>query len=216
MYTEKVDCFSFGVIVIQVLTRQFPNPGNRLQKVQFSLPDLPRGTLMVCVPEIDHRQNHISQIDRNNPLLQIALDCLGDQGEERPSAVQLCRRIAKLKEGPEYSQSLKANQLPTEQSRENEIDVLELQQTIQTQEQLLKEITDQNKQIIAKHHHEIEQREEIIMKNHQNIEWKDEAIHFRDNEIQKLKEQVKESNVQLELTNRKLEESEQLVAQFGK
>ena len=68
VYTEKIDCFSFGVIV-QILTQLFPKPGNQLQKVQFSHPDLPRGTLMVCVtvPEIDHRQNHISQIDQNNP-----------------------------------------------------------------------------------------------------------------------------------------------------
>ena len=51
---------------------------------------------MVCVPEIDRRQDHISQIDRNNSLLQIALDCLGDQGEKRPSAVQLCRIIANV------------------------------------------------------------------------------------------------------------------------
>ena len=58
VYTEKIDCFSFGVIVVQILTQQFPKPGNRLQKVQFSHPDLPRGTLMVrgvCVPEIDRR-----------------------------------------------------------------------------------------------------------------------------------------------------------------
>ena len=29
VYTEKIDCFSFGVITLQILTRQFPNPGDR-------------------------------------------------------------------------------------------------------------------------------------------------------------------------------------------
>ena len=28
VYTEKIDCFSFGVIIIQTLTRAFPKPGN--------------------------------------------------------------------------------------------------------------------------------------------------------------------------------------------
>ena len=28
VYTEKIDCFSFGVIIVQILTRQFPNPGD--------------------------------------------------------------------------------------------------------------------------------------------------------------------------------------------
>ena len=224
VYTEKIDCFSFGVIVVQILTQLFPKPGNRLQKVQFSHPDLPRGTLMVCVPEIDRRQSHISQIDQNNPLLQIALDCLRDQGEGRPSAIQLCRKLAKLKEGVEYSQSLKANQLTdSEKNKDAETErdddqknVLELQQTIQIQELLLKESTDQNKQMIFKHHQVLQERDEIIMKNHQIIEQKDEALQFKDNEIQKLKEQIKERNIQLELKNQNLEESEELIAQFGK
>ena len=216
MYTEKIDCFSFGVIIVQILTQLFPKPGNRLQKVQFSHPDLPRGTLMVCVPEIDRRQNHISQIDQNNPLLQIALDCLGDQSKERPSAIQLCRRIVKLKEGPEYSQSLKANQPQSTSEEGNPQNVLELQQTIRMQEQLLKEITDQNEQITAQHHQALEQRDDIITKKCQIIEQKDEDIRFRNEENQKLKELVKERNVQLELTNQKLEDYEQLIAQFGK
>ena len=83
----------------------------------------------MCVPEIDRRQNYISQIDQNNPLLQIALDCSGDQSKEWPLGIQLCRRIAKLKEGSEYSQSVKANQ-PQSTSEGNLQNVLELQQTI--------------------------------------------------------------------------------------
>ena len=38
IYTEKIDWFSFGVIVVQVLTRQFPKPGNRMQKVEINHP----------------------------------------------------------------------------------------------------------------------------------------------------------------------------------
>ena len=29
VYTEKIDCFSFGVIAVQIVTRQFPKPGDR-------------------------------------------------------------------------------------------------------------------------------------------------------------------------------------------
>ena len=35
-YTAKLDIFSFGVIVIQILTRQFPNPTDRFRTVQAS------------------------------------------------------------------------------------------------------------------------------------------------------------------------------------
>ena len=59
VYTEKIDCFSFGVITVQVLTRQFPKPGDRLQEVALNHPGLPTGSVFVHVPEVDRRQNHI-------------------------------------------------------------------------------------------------------------------------------------------------------------
>ena len=111
IYTEIIDCFSFGVIVVQVLTRQFPNPGDRLQKVELNHPGLPRGTLMVCIPEVDRRQNHISQIGPNNTLLPIALDCLKDRDVERPSAQQLCERVAALKESDAYAENVRDAQM---------------------------------------------------------------------------------------------------------
>ena len=36
VYTEKIDCFSFGVIgfAVQIMTRLFPQPGDRRKEVQ--------------------------------------------------------------------------------------------------------------------------------------------------------------------------------------
>ena len=97
VYTEKIDCFSFGVIIIQILSRQFPNPGDRLQRVELNHPGLPVGSVLVEVPEVNRRQNHISQIPPNHSLLPITLDCLKDKDSKRPSAHQICERIAHLK-----------------------------------------------------------------------------------------------------------------------
>ena len=110
VYTEKIDCFSFGVIIIQMLTRQFPKPGDRLQEVEFSHPGLPPGKLLVQAPEINRRQNHISQVDPNHTLLPIALNCLKDKDSERPSAHQLCERVADLKGMPKYIDSARTVQ----------------------------------------------------------------------------------------------------------
>ena len=105
-YSEKIDCFSFGVIVMQILTREFPKPGNRRKEVEISHPGLPSGTVEVRVSEIERRQNHIGKIDTKHPLLQIALDCLKDKDTERPVARQLCERVASLKQDPEYDESM--------------------------------------------------------------------------------------------------------------
>ena len=59
VYTEKIDCFSFGVITLQILTRLFPKPGDRMQKLELNHPGLPAGTVYVPVQEVNRRQNHI-------------------------------------------------------------------------------------------------------------------------------------------------------------
>ena len=97
VYTEKIDCFSFGVIIVQILTQKFPKPGDRLQEVEFSHPGLPPGRILVQLPEINRQQNHINQINPDHLLLIIALNCLKDKHCECPSAHQLCERIADQK-----------------------------------------------------------------------------------------------------------------------
>ena len=53
VYTKKLDTFSFGVLGVQIITRQFPNPGRRMKKVG----DLrfPVG-IQVPVPDIERRK----------------------------------------------------------------------------------------------------------------------------------------------------------------
>ena len=77
VYIEKIDCFSFSVITVQVLTQQFPKPGDR--QLTVNDPHYPEGALKLCVQEAELRQNQISEVDPNHPLLPVALDCLNDR-----------------------------------------------------------------------------------------------------------------------------------------
>ena len=105
VYTEKIDCFSFGVIIVQILTQKFPAPGDRYEIIEINLPQIRGRKVRVNIPEVDRRQNHIKEIDPVNPLLIISLDCLRDKDVERPSAQQLCERIACLTETHKYADS---------------------------------------------------------------------------------------------------------------
>ena len=135
-YNEKIDCFSFGVIVLQMLTRQFPKPGERRQKVNLDHPGLPAGTLEVRVSEIDRRQNHIMLVDPNLLLLPVVFACLRDSNKERPSSDELCDALGALKRDQEYAESVK---MITEKDRhdtlekEKEIESLTLKLEEQTQ-----------------------------------------------------------------------------------
>lgn len=54
------------------------------------------------LPEVSRRTNHIDLIESSHPLLPIILCCLKDRDTERPSADELCRRLASLKEETWY------------------------------------------------------------------------------------------------------------------
>ena len=74
IYTEKLDSFSFGVLDIQIITRLFPNPGPRTNKVRD--PRSPTGKTDMPVLETERHKSHIQQISPTHPLCSIAIDCL--------------------------------------------------------------------------------------------------------------------------------------------
>ena len=108
IYSEKLDCFQAGVLMVQIITRKFPDPSDAMRRVG----DLrfPTGWVNVPVPEADRRSNHFSLISPTHPILPIAMDCLKDADTQRPSAQLVCRRLSSLKEAPQYSQSLAAKE----------------------------------------------------------------------------------------------------------
>jgi serine/threonine-protein kinase TNNI3K len=97
-YSDKVDCFSFGVIMIQILTRKYPNPGNRHTHVELKSGE----TIIRIIPEIERRKDHINEIDDTAPLLPVALSCLKNKGAERPSAQKLCEELSGLTRNQDY------------------------------------------------------------------------------------------------------------------
>ena len=107
VYTEKLDIFSFGVLLVQIVTRVFPDPANRFE-IQH-IPDRRNPTRMIeariLIPEVERRQAQISLITPTHPLLPIALKCLKDEAVERPSSQQLCQSTDALKGTVEYKES---------------------------------------------------------------------------------------------------------------
>lgn len=112
-YSQSIDCFSFGVLAVQIITRKFPNPSSRLDRAppprtlfNFGMYS-PNERYMRVIPEVDRRRNHLSIVSRQNPLWHIFMDCLNDNESSRPSARDLCRSLAAIKEGsPLYKQSI--------------------------------------------------------------------------------------------------------------
>ena len=136
------DCFLFGIVMIQVLTRESdffkPDDQKKYSSGKYSV--------TMKISEIEHLQTYLSKVDPAHSLLSIALDCLKDRETERPTAHQLCVTFEMLKESQRYRE----NKSNTSESAEADI---QLQIEKQRQEQSQEEIYQQR---------EVKQKEMLI------------------------------------------------------
>ena len=100
-HSSKLDCFSYGVLTVQIITKKSPKPGDAYQSSE----DRTRHS-RVRMPEIQRRKKDIDLIEPNHPLLPIVLYCLKDRDTERPSADEICERLTVLKGEERYKQSM--------------------------------------------------------------------------------------------------------------
>lgn len=196
VYNEKIDIFSFGVLLIQMMTRRFPSPTERL---------LDRGSgSFDLVPERERRRQHIDLIETTHPLLQIALGCLSGNKDDRPTAKDICTHIATLKTQPRYGDSTQASrdgvsQNPRIQQLEQRVEELQ-QQVVSKDEQLalkecqLEEVTgqlDANETTITGLRRQIEMAEGI----RQSLAQRNTDLHRRDSQIEELQREVHELRI---------------------
>ena len=199
VYTEKIDCFSFGVIVVQVLTRQYPAPGNRYKEINSD--DF--GVVHKRLPEIERRQNHISRIYPSNSLLLVTLECLNDNNVQRPAAQQLCERMALLKETTDYYESVQREEreiFQDEGKQENvhhnsltalELENEELKEQLQQQLEMAKNL-EQEKERIAEERERIEGQVIYINKLLNECEQTLEEFQRQLSELERIRRQQKD------------------------
>ena len=139
VYSKKIDCFSFGVLQIQIMTRQFPDPGPPKRVIEDSRS--PTGTMEMPVLDSERRKSHIDLIDPTHTLLPTALGCLSYLEKDRSSAEDLCRQLAAVKEAPRYQLQILRQELQTkdQQLQDSQRRTHTLQQELQTKDQQLQD-----------------------------------------------------------------------------
>ena len=134
-YTAKLDIFSFGVIVIQILTRQFPNPTGHLCTAYVAEFD---EEVQRVVPETKRREAHLKLIPDDHSLKPIALQCIESKENVRPTALQLSETFSELKQSSQYTESM----LQTQSSSDNQQHIL-----IETKTKELQEHRNRNREL---------------------------------------------------------------------
>ena len=213
-YTEKLDVFSFGVIVLQLLTRLFPRPTSSIRDVEDSRSQGRR--VQEIVSERERRKDHIMLIERNHPLLETILDCLNDEGQHRPTASRLCQIFSELKQFSNYQESRQHDHLIDSSPRaptlsfewtngvsSSESDSSELKKKMEMKmEELKKKLQEKEKQLW--------QSKEATARTEQQ-----QILRF-DQIIQAQRKEMSEKNAQIQHLSQKLKDSERLTADFQK
>ena len=180
VYSKKIDCFSFGVLQIQIMTRQFPDPGPAMRVVEDSRS--PTGTTKMPVLESERRKSHIDHIDPTHTLLPIAVGCLSYSEKDRPSAQDLCQQLAAVKEAPHY-------QLPV------------LRQELQTKDQQLQD----NQRCIHTLHEELQDSQTVFQQKLLQHEQANKDLQDTVGQLKRYLQQAVEEKQACEQENKQLQ-----------
>ena len=208
MYTYKLDSFSLGVLGVQIMTRQFPDPGERFQIMRINDPRIPSGRVRVDVPEVERRRPHIDLIDPAHPLLPFALDCLKDRDTERPSCHELCGHMSTLKASTKYTESVQQSQVNTKptQSANRESREKEMQQSQQIQD-LQQQLQARDNQLHTQSE-QLRRNEEQIQQQQQQILGLRTLLSATSEQLQTLQQQLSTKDEQLSGRNHQLQLNE--------
>ena len=88
-YNESLDVFSFGNIILSILTHEWPNPGP---------PNLSQGDQIVGLSELQRRERYIVLFTAQEKRLFLPTvhQCLDNQPDKRPSSAVLVREMRRI------------------------------------------------------------------------------------------------------------------------
>ena len=128
-YDEKLDVFSFGILVHYVCTQQWPDSAPPLINDPQN-PSVPK-----ILTEVQRRQKYFDMIDKKNPLRAIAESCLQNLPSQRPSTATIVSQLEQIYDSDSFPQGVYLEILLDyltlkEKERELTNDLLQLRQQI--------------------------------------------------------------------------------------
>ena len=208
-YSAKLDIFSFGVIVIQIVTTLFPEPGNRFKIIhmkQSGLKDDEEREVRELIPETERRQSHLRLISDSHALKQLALQCIKRKESNRPSAVQLHEKLAELKQSSDYIETGGHQAL-----RKKKLE-MQLQTKVQEIENQKAQIAQLNNRI-SSNDRQLQNNARQLLKQRHTIELKDKQMQAVSQMMQEQDSLLHQKQAIILNSNKDIETNEQLLNQ---
>ena len=90
IYDAKIDCFSYGVMILHVLCGRWPLPdeANRVN------PNNPHQ--LIPLTEAERREEYLQEIGEDHPLMTLIRECLSNHPPLRPDAEEILRQVKEV------------------------------------------------------------------------------------------------------------------------
>ena len=87
-YDASIDVFSYGVLIIHILTGKWPDP--QMPQVKYE-----RGKL-IPVSEAERREKFLQEIGDDHPLMELILKCVNNDSRRRASSQEILKTLEAL------------------------------------------------------------------------------------------------------------------------
>ncbi len=87
-YSYKIDIYCYGVLLIQIMTKKYPQPILNIKE---------ENGRKILPTEIERRQNHLLEISDDHILKHVAICCINDEEDQRPSAIDIQNKMEEIK-----------------------------------------------------------------------------------------------------------------------
>ena len=203
-YNTAIDIFSFGVVSLFTLTQTFPKD---LKPPNYHDPVTRR---VLGRTEIERREHYIqpmqAALGETHPLVKLTLDCLEYLPEDRPSAMEVLRRLNEVgKTVPHNCTETKLELIQQIVGKDAEIDdlITRKEEEIRAKDVLIQQIQVQHQRQLTECQVQLREKEEKLSEKDRQLSEKDQQLFDKDAQIKCL--QVTVDRLQLSGQLRSLE-----------
>ena len=90
IYDAKIDCFSYGVMIVHVLCGRWPLP-DEATRVNPNDPHQ-----LIPLTEAERREEYLQEIGEDHPLMTLIRECLSNHPPLRPEAEEILRQVKEV------------------------------------------------------------------------------------------------------------------------
>ena len=192
LYDETLDCFSYGVLILHIMTGEWPIPSDDTCDEDHQV---------VVMNDIDRRRVYIEKINKRHPLLDLIHRCLNNKSK-RPSAKEILNKVQEVQrqcceQQVDRMALLIQRKLDTERKAALEGELnhlkdekkrLEFLQSNEIKEKVIKIGTLENDNIKLRSQMEVRNTEQKALEK--RVQSKDEMLCKKEDEISALREEI--------------------------